>query len=173
MLRLSMLGWVGVAFLVIAISAGTNAVAQTAVEDIDIPPFLPDDTPYPRSCVVDVKVTDTCPDVAETKCPEGSCSLILGCRAEDGTKVDAERIPKNPGATVQAAKAATTPELDQAFLPNVPDSPVTCYRFRFCYCRTIEPGQTICVKGDNWYDSNIYSWTASKDPCLVPVPRID
>lgn len=175
MVRFSMLGWVGVAFLVIVISGGTNAVGQTPVPDVDAQPGLPDDTPYPRTCVVDVKVTDTCPTVAETKCPEGSCSPILGCRAEDGTKVDAERIPKNPGATVQAAREATPEEKknSQAFQPNVPDSPVICYKFRGCYCKTNapKPGAT-CVKG-TWYNTSIYSWTASKDPCLVPVPGID
>jgi len=174
MFRFSMLGWVGVAFLVVAVSAGKTSLGQSVsgmVPIPDVPPALPNDALEPRTCVVDEKVTDRCPDIEETKCPGGTCPYSgVGCFNEDGKKVVLEVKQKNAGATVQAAREATEKEKKdlKAFQPNVPDSPVVCYEAALCYCKTLMPGQTICTRLE-FFQQSLYSWTASKERCLKPV----
>jgi hypothetical protein len=173
MLRLSIFGWVGVAFVLVFVPGATSALGQVIPHPKEEPRTPPIDAPgNPRTCVVDVKVTDKCPEVQETNCPTGACAKTgLGCDTTDGKTISFERKLRNPGATVQAAREATAEEKknSQAFQPNKPDSPVVCYEFRGCFCKSLAPMPgTRCVRGD-LYQKTIYSWTASKDPCLVPV----
>ena len=173
MLRMSMLGWVGVAFLIITMLGETVALGQDNLDKPFRPLIVPLDAYNRRTCVVDVRVTDECPDVSEIQCPTGGCSTILGCLSAEGKRVITEYVPKNAGATVKAVRQATEKEISDftAFRPEQPDSPVVCYEFAFCFCRSLapEPGAQ-CIRGE-LMQANIYSWKADKNtPCLVPIP---
>ena len=123
--------------------------------------------------MVDVRVTDECPDVSEIQCPTGGCSTILGCLSAEGKRVIFEYVPKNAGATVKAVRNATEKEISDftAFRPEQPDSPVVCYEFAYCFCRSLAPAPGAqCIRGE-LMQANIYSWKADKNtPCLVPIP---
>ncbi len=155
MLRFSMLGWVGVAFLVVVGGYAPPASAQSVF------------TLNPRACVVDQMDTDSCPTIQQTTCPAGPCdgNSLLGCNPLDGSPPELlQRTPHNPGATVQAAREAIPGSTGR--VPVRPPSPVICYEFSLCYCEVLDPGHYTCVVQPST-QVVIYSWKPGKIGCLA------
>jgi hypothetical protein len=153
MLRMSMLGWAGVAFLSVAGVPAASAFAQSIF------------TLNPRACVIDQMDTDSCPTVQQTTCPAGPCDgeVFLGCNPLNGDPRQlSELTPHNPGATVQAAMEASPGIPGRK--PVRPPSPVVCYEISLCFCEELDPGLWTCVVGPSTRFV-IYSWKPGKIGC--------
>jgi hypothetical protein len=164
MLRLSIFGWSVCLMLLICLTEGLSAWGQVQVNVLN-----------PRGCVVDETVPDTCPTVAETRCPTGRCRSLFfvggaGCRPDDGTPAAGiERTPLNSGAVVQAAREAGPAE--EGRRPADPPPPVICYEWRPCWCKVVDPVtfRRECGSGTTFQEA-IVSWKPGKFLCVGAEP---
>lgn len=157
MFRFSMLGWVGVAFLVVAVTHGHNSLGQGTTTETIL---------NPRACVIDETQKDTCPTKNNVACPSGSCTRLWGIPGclHDGSYVLLEVTNISGGAQVDAAKPAGPN--DNGKSPSSTGRTV-CYTQKRCWCKRQDNGSWHCVPSENVEEFVIRPWTASNVACAI------